>query len=787
MNLDGTWRASEADDDLRREGVGLDHDDSEWPTVAVPGHWRSTPAFADSDGPLLYRHRFELDALPEGRRQFITLDGVFYQADVWLDGAYLGDPEGYFFPHTFEITPLSGLGSEHVLAVEVACPPQRQRTAKRNITGVFQHWDCADPSWNPGGLWRPVRVHTTGPVRIDRLRVLCRDVNDARAHLRLRARLDADEQRAAVVRTIVDGVELASQEQPLAQGSNDVTWTVDIDEPRLWWPWTLGEQALTTVTVEVDVEGAPSDRREVRTGLREVAVQNWVFSINGERMFMKGACLAPTQMAIGEATSAAVRADIEAAREAGLDLVRVLGHIGRPELYDAADELGVLVWQDFPLQWKYARTIRKQAVRQAREAVDLLGHHPSIITWCAHNEPLPVDGDRGEVVGDSAAKHVLNQQLPTWNKSVLDRWVKRAFESADETRPVVAHSGVVPHLPQLDGTDSHLHFGWYYGEEADLTGFAATMPRMVRFVSELGARSLPQAAGFLHPERWPELDWAELTERYGYEPAPFERHVPPAPHPTFESWRTATQHYQATLLRHQIETMRRLKYQPTGGFTLMMLNDAAPSISWSLLDHERHPKLALQSVVDACRPVIVIADQLPELLHPGAALALDVHVVNDLRRPLDAAECSATLRWPGSNHTWRWQGDVAADGVARVGIVRFVVPDAPGELWLDLTIEHDEQIATNRYVATVVAARSTAPAAQGPKPRRRAPRQHWIARPADAACSTHAVPPRWTTSGPEVIHSLDSVVGQRAGCRRLDPSEARRRPTVRSGRGICGS
>ena len=54
------------------------------------------------------------------------------------------------------------LGSEHVLAVEVACAPQRDRTAKRNITGVFQHWDCADPSWNPGGLWRPVRVDTTG-------------------------------------------------------------------------------------------------------------------------------------------------------------------------------------------------------------------------------------------------------------------------------------------------------------------------------------------------------------------------------------------------------------------------------------------------------------------------------------------------------------------------------------------------------------------------------------------------------------------------------------------------
>ena len=122
-----------------------------------------------------------------------------------------------------------------------------------------------------------------------------------------------------------------------------------------------------------------SDRARVRTGLREVALQDWVFSVNGEPMFVKGANLAPTRMALGEATPAEVRRDVELAREAGLDLLRVHGHIARPELYDAADELGMLVWQDFPLQWGYARTIRKEAVRQAREAVDLLGHHPSIV------------------------------------------------------------------------------------------------------------------------------------------------------------------------------------------------------------------------------------------------------------------------------------------------------------------------------------------------------------------------------------------------------------------------
>ena len=184
-----------------------------------------------------------------------------------------------------------------MLAVEVACPPQLNRKTKRTITGVFQNWDAMDPTWNPGGLWRPVRIDTTGPVRIDRWRVLCRDVNDSRAHLRLHARLDSDVARTVRVRTRVDGELLDQHEQSLAGGLNEVDWNLDVNEPRLWWPWTLGEQALCDVEVEISVDDTISDSRSVRTGLREVVLQDWVFTINGEPLFVKGANLAPTRMA----------------------------------------------------------------------------------------------------------------------------------------------------------------------------------------------------------------------------------------------------------------------------------------------------------------------------------------------------------------------------------------------------------------------------------------------------------------------------------------------------------
>ena len=703
MDSIGLWKANIADDDTRRVGVGLDHDDSIWPVVNVPGHWRSTPAFAESDGPLLYRHRFHLEPPAPGRRAFVTLEGVLYQADVWLDGAYLGDPEGYFFPHTFDITSLARLGADHVLAVEVACSPQRSAKSKRNITGALQAGEVLDPQWNPGGLWRPVHLLETGAVRIDRLRVLCRDANDVRANLRLHARLDADQQCSALVRTSIDGVVASEQLKPLAAGLNEVNWDLDVNDPALWWPWSMGDQPLCLVEVEVLVDGEVSHARSVRTGLREVAVHDFVFSVNGEQLFVKGANLAPTCATLADATAAEVRRDVELARDAGLDLLRVNGHIARPELYDAADELGMLVWQDFPLQATYARSVRKEAVRQARAAVDELGHHPSIAVWCAHDDPETTTAPRERTPGASIIRKVLRQQAPSWNRTILDRWVRRAFESADETRSVVTHSGVAPNPIEIDGSASHLFFGWSHGNESDLSGFAAAVPRMVQFVSEFGAQAVPDDAEFMEPQRWPDLRWDHLAERHGMDLTAFAEHVAPTDHLTFTDWQTASQCYQADLLRYQIETLRRLKYRPTGGFCFLQLADPYPSVGWGVLDHRRSPKTAYSAVVEACRPVVVVADRIAAEVTAGDPVALDVHVVSDVHRLIEQVVCTATLRWPGGEHRWQWRGDVPPDACVRVGTMQFVVPDTRGDLWIDLVLEHGDVVVSNRYTTTVSA------------------------------------------------------------------------------------
>ena len=181
---------------LRRDGVGLDHDDGDWALVAgarpLAQHPRRSPtatarcstATASSTTPC---RRAAASSSPSTASSTRPTCGSTAPTSATRRGTS---------SRTRSTSPaLSRLGSEHVLAVEVACAPQRDRTAKRNITGVFQHWDCVDPTGTRAGCGarcgstRPDRCASTG------CRVLCRDANDARAHLRLHARLDSDAPR----------------------------------------------------------------------------------------------------------------------------------------------------------------------------------------------------------------------------------------------------------------------------------------------------------------------------------------------------------------------------------------------------------------------------------------------------------------------------------------------------------------------------------------------------------------------------------------------------------------
>jgi len=732
VDLSGTWRAALADDATRRAYADPGFDDDDWALADVPGHWRSNPALAGADGPVLHRTVFatpepfgpgaegEADARSGERRTWLVLDGIFYTSDVWLDGTYLGDTEGYFFPHLFEVTePLDAAG-EHALALEVACPRPTDLSSKRSLTGAFQHSDVLDQDANPGGIWRPVRLEQSGPVRIRHSRVRCTEVRDEAAVVALRVVLDTVEARPVdLIATVTprgdrgDSITFRHT-QPLAAGENRVEWSVTVPDPHKWWPHALGDQPMYDVRIAVHTDdGALSDELTRPLGLRTVEVRDWIWSVNGERIFLKGANQGPTRMALAEVEPAEFTRDVHLARDAGLDLLRVHAHISRPELYDAADAAGLLLWQDLPLQWGYSRTVRRQARRQAREAVDLLAHHPSVLVWCGHNLPMALDVEP-DALADSRrrrrliAKGIAGQVLPSWNRTLLDRAIKSVLEAEDGTRPVVAHSGMLPHFPQLEGTDSHLYFGWYHGDERDLPGFLARWPRVGRFVSEFGAQAVPPTDDFIDTASWPDLDWESLARHHALQKVMFDRYVPPARFATYDDWKEETQTYQARVVRYQIETLRRLKYQPTGGFALFCFADSAPAVTWSVLDHERRPKRAFEALRDACRPVIVVAERPPEHVHPGDHLVLDIHAVSDARVAFTDITVRAQLsEGAREQRVWSWQGDLPADSCVRIGSIEFDVPDTDEPMIIDLHLSGAGVDVSNRYGTWVVGGEHT--------------------------------------------------------------------------------
>jgi beta-mannosidase len=656
VDLGGIWKAWRADEDSRRSGFDADFDDSAWFDTDVPAAWTDHPIDRGPSGPMLYRRHFETDGVDATKRWWLHLDGVSYTSDVWLDGSYLGDTEGSFVPHVFEITDAMVARRDHVLAAEVACPaaPTSPRQARRATLGAFHDERFVDTHTPPGGIWGAVTVRSTGAVRFPRVRCLCPSANESVAVLDFRSELDSPDTRTVVVRTVVryESSVIAEQdeEHPLAAGLNRIEWKVRVEDPPLWHPWSRGPQRLVDVTVQVIDAGTVSDQRSIRTGLREIAMDNWVLSVNGQRLFAKGTALTPLTDGPSLGASKEAYRTLRAVRDAGFDLVRIHTHVAPVSWYSAADELGLLIWQDVPMSGRYQRTIKRTASRQIRELIDFIGHHPSIAFWCGRDtSPTRQPFSGSDLVVLDVARRLVAEQLPNWGRSVLDRSLRRVFLRGDSSRPTVAHSDVLPHLPLLMGTSTDITtFAVGFDDQA-LAGTAKAVPRLARCVTGLSTGGGPDGP------------------------------------------------------RRTVETVRRLKYRPSGMFVLGTVRQSRGSLpSDALFDEQGRTADAYHSFVDACQPLIVVADRLPDEVREGQAHHLDVHIVNDLLERFSGVLVTARLGWSAGEHRWAWNGEVGPDSVTRVGELRFVVPEGPDELVLDLDLVVGDHAASNRYRSKVV-------------------------------------------------------------------------------------
>ena len=686
--------------DAFRQGL-YPRDDAGWLAAQVPAHWQQLPGLAQHTGKVVYRTTFRLAAPASGERRWLRLNGVFYRSQVYLNGVALGGHEGYFAPYEPEITGL--LADENTLLIEVDCPEERNKLGKTLVTGIFSHWDCFDPQANPGGIWLPVEVHASGAVRLHHARLLTVACDDRFAQVRFDLDLDAAAAGPVTLRlrftprTFEAAPQIFEQQRHLRPGPQEVGGLIKLRDPRLWWTHDLGRPDLYAVTVEVLCAGTVSDASEVTFGVRTFELRHWIAHLNGVRFLVKGNNYPPGDMRIATMTRERYDADLRLVRDAHMNMLRVHAHIDHPQLYEAADAAGILLWQDFPLQWVYAPQVLPEARRQARLMVRLLGSHPSIAVWCMHNEAFFIEDTADERVLARLRTQVTALGF-SWNRDVLDTQLKAIAEAADPTRPVVRSSGEF-HLPYVrEGTDGHAYFGWYsnHGTLADAEVMQRRFPGNMSFMTEFGAQSFPNLASSRRFISEPLTDEVvrHLEARHGLQGAIMANWLP---------WRKAeslaevielSQDYQIFINRYYIDRLRNRKYQPTGGIVAFLFLDPFPAVLWSVVDYWRVPKRSYYAMRLAYSPQYAYCLYAPRTYAVGEAIALPLAVVNDARRVILDARLAARLHDPNGTllAEVRHRVDLPADCLPIVVDRLRLIPTLPGRyaLTLELTgVDHE--------------------------------------------------------------------------------------------------
>lgn len=729
ISLNGTWRATD-DLGLQARAGKPGYDAGRWREVRVPGHWQQVPGLENHTGRLLYRHSFSVTLSP-GAKQFARLhfDGVFSEAKVWLNGAFVGEHRGYFVPESYDVTRHLRHG-ENVVMVEVDAPPDAEPRNRQQVTGLFGQWDAKPPGREPGGIWRDVYLEIGEGLVAERLRVqadldrlppapLAPDelgkgedlvgegpvTASVGFDLEFMSASDGRLSWTAVIQPeTFSGQEFTlSGTQPVRRGWNRMQSSLSMLEPRLWWTWDRGRPDLYRLILELAVDGGAPLRLERLFGVRKVELRSWHLYLNGRRLFVRGTQYGPPDFFLATCTPETYRRDFDLIQEAHINLVRVRAHVDRPELYEEASRRGILLWQDLPLQGLYGRTAADEARRLAAAMVDLLGHWPAIGLWCAHADPVrPVDANDPSVLDRSLA--ALSRVTGNYNMSVLAPAVRDVIRTQDPSRPCLVHPG------EWGGGDNRLYLGWSSGRVQELDRTLKLYPEKARFVSEFGAQSFPgpeHSRSFVRGT-WPGLNWAELQERFMLQPRLLERNVPQSLAARFEQYVEATQRYQAELCRRLIERMRRLKYAPCGGVMTYLFADGAPGITWSLVDYWREPKLAYQAVRSAFRPITVLADWPAAGYAPGARITLPVYLVNDSAQNESGSWSWSLERLGETVATQTEPAYLPPDRVVAVpGGIDWWVPEdeLPGALELILCLTLDGQPAVrNSYSITILPA-----------------------------------------------------------------------------------
>jgi beta-mannosidase len=365
----------------------------------------------------VYTREFETPATPADGVVRLRFEGVDWACHVYLNGQHLGDHEGMYDAFEYDITALLAAERPNRLVVVVEHAPReigqigRTSEVKIWIARFAYDWDwCV--RLVPVGIYDSVSLLVTGPAWIADAQVTV-GLNDAldAAQVKLDVSVAAKSAGALTAKITVrlDGAVVGESESPVSADAWEAT--LDIANPRLWWPNGYGDQPMYEAEISLlAADGTLLDSRTVPFGIRRVrAVPNdaapegalpYVLEVNGMRVFDKGWNWAPIQQLYGRDMPEHYRRWLGLARDANCNLLRVWGGglLEKEVFYRLCDEFGIMVWQEFiqsssgidnqpSTSPEYLSYIRDQAEKM----IPRRRNHPSLILWCGGNELMHDD------------------------------------------------------------------------------------------------------------------------------------------------------------------------------------------------------------------------------------------------------------------------------------------------------------------------------------------------------------------------------------------------------------
>ncbi len=476
--------------------------------------------------------------------------------------------------------------------------------------GYHFGWDWG-PRYVTAGIWRPVQLESWDGQRLTALAVQTRALDATRADLEIAVEIESAAVGSAAVQIEVldpDGARVARIDRKalLKAGDNRIAIPVALQQPRRWWPVGQGEQARYTVRATLAPDTSGATHIEQRTGLRTVELrrevdrnggQGFAFVINGVPIFAKGANVIPFDMFPARVDAARIRRELTAARDANMNMLRNWGggYYEDDVFFDIADELGLLVWQDFMfgggMQPGYDPAFRANVVAEARDNVRRLRHHPSVVLWCGNNEEETAWKDWGHGRDLTAADPAFAAKV----------WQGYVDLFGNDLRQVVAEEGLgVPYWSSSpsndldekanDSTRGDKHYWQVWGNPAlPVTAYLRETPR---FMSEYGLQAWPvlRTLDGIIPEAEQQVDSPTVRAHQKFMAGEGnqrllkyieEEYGTPRDFPAFVY---LSQVMQADGI--QLAALHHRASRPyTMGSLYWQLNDVWPGASWSSIDY----------------------------------------------------------------------------------------------------------------------------------------------------------------------------------------------------------